>query len=144
MKKSTSCPTLQFLDQPSLVKTTQIVPRLGYEKPIFESLICTRRAHIQANALSIQPYSHTLYPLYSEPVPYYFNAAYNTFTCFSQSDDVKDIAACIACPPEVIEDTTHIFNAPSKPNSVTSDVYLRRFEEYYRIFKKNRKKNNSI
>lgn len=70
--------------------------------------------------------------------PYYFNAAYNTFTCFSQSDDVKDIAACIASPPELVEDFSSE-EAITQSRSCT-DLYYKRFEEYYRIFKKNRKK----
>lgn len=128
MKKSTSTPSFQLLQQP---QKSCVGPR-------------TQNSHI-SHALGMNNYP--VYPpvgqqqLETTLSPYYYNAAYNTATCFSQLDDVKDIAACVASPPEIVDEWENNWKCKTFARQhMDVNGHLSRFEEFYRVFRRNRKK----
>jgi len=111
MKKSKSCPAL------SSRQNTQIVQ--SNIKSVTHVKKSCSIPNIVPNAIDSD-----------QIMPFFYNAAFNTATCFAQNDSVKDIAFCVATPPDIVESDTITRN----------DYNLSRFEEFYRIFKRRREK----
>ena len=82
----------------------------------------------------------------NEALPYFYTSAHATFACSTQSHDTneanqakdtKDLAACIASPPEILDEPN--IERLRSSSKLSVDSYYSRFEEYYRVFKKKRK-----
>ena len=124
MKKSKSCPAL------SSRQHTQCTVQNNIKSVTHVKKSCSI-PNIVPNAIDSIGSIGSIGSMGSDYVmPFFYNAAFNTATCFTQNDNVKDIAFCVASPPEIVE-----------PDTITRNEYnLSRFEEFYRIFKRRREK----
>lgn len=123
MKKSASSPAL--LTSLSSTQTPASVP-------LHSRNSTNKMSRVQSlNCLNYLPHN------VDEFLPYFYTSAHATFSCSIQSQDSKDLAACIASPPE-IHDEPKIDRLRSSRRQ-SADSYYSRFEEYYRVFKKKRR-----